>query len=70
MIDQEQTAGLNAPFEILNRQLLLTLITKCVQHVSKWIAQANDCIKTVTNQMIDIIVDGKPIGLFDNCTII
>lgn len=70
MIDQEQTAGLNAPFEILYSQLLFTLISECVQHVSKWISQANDRIETVTNQMIDIIIDGKPIGLFDNCAII
>lgn len=70
MIDQEQTAGLNAPFEILYSQLLFTLISECVQHVSKWISQANDRIETVTNQMIDIIIDGEPIGLFDNCAII
>lgn len=67
VINQQQAAGFNALFKVLNRLDLLALIAVIVQQVSEGVPQANDRVEAIADQVLDVVVQRQPVGLLNNC---
>lgn len=69
MVDQEESTRLHAPLEVRNGQLLITLIPIGVRHVSKRIPQTDHSVKSISNQIAQILRYRQPVSFLNHCKI-